>query len=431
MFPTTFLKVRVHDFYSPIGWHFGHIGRTEELWACETALGKAALDDGLSLLFVNVPENPKDGRVNLPSRDEIVAYLGATRQRALEALDEAEIDGPEASPLLRDGYAWEFARLHECQHQETIWELRQLIQKSQGDFGPNQPRPQEREYHVAPPIFPFYWRNSAIAIPAGSFLMGSDDPDAYDNEHPTHRVNVDAFTLDRAPVTVGQWRKFMADGGYRRPELWTVEGWTWREQEAAFAPEYWHAAPDYWEGTLADDDPEVYRYFRADRLNNMDVSEPVSSLSWYEADAYARWAGKRLPTEAEWEYAASLNLPELEGMTGAIWQWTASPFLPYPGFVAYPYDGYSKDHMDGNHFVCKGGSWATAPDIARPAVSQLVCADLPAGIAWGKMRSMTEMTTVSERARWSPYSGAGKRYGGRGRPAPHDDRLRERAKRRR
>lgn len=241
--PDDYLKVRVHDFYSPIGWHFGHIGRTEELWACETALGRAPLDDQLSLLFVNVPENPKDGRVHLPSREEIVAYLAETRCHALAALDQAEI-GAGAPSLLRDGYAWEFARLHECQHQETIWELLQLIRKaefeSQSAVANTLPKSNPA---VGVRVFPSVCvRPGPVLVPAGTFTMGSNDPHAYDNEHPAHTVEVAAFTLDPTPVNVGQWRQFMADGGYHRPELWTPEGWTWRVAEDVVAPEYWHSS---------------------------------------------------------------------------------------------------------------------------------------------------------------------------------------------
>jgi iron(II)-dependent oxidoreductase len=128
--PEAFLKTRVHDFYSPVGWHFGHIGMTEEFWVCGKMLGQAPLDAALAFLFANLPENAKDDRVHLPRRSEIIAYLSATRQRVLDALETADLASRE--PLCAEGYAWEFARQHECQHQETIAEMLQLIHKAMG-----------------------------------------------------------------------------------------------------------------------------------------------------------------------------------------------------------------------------------------------------------------------------------------------------------
>jgi iron(II)-dependent oxidoreductase len=379
--PDDFLKVRVHDFYSPIGWHFGHIGMTEELWVIKEALKQPCRDETLSFLFANLPENPKDNRVHLPSRKEITDYLTATRCDVLDALEAADLTG--SNPLLTDGYAWTFAQQHECQHQETIAEMLQLIQQRIQS-------PAELEI--------VDWAGSAdtemVKIPGGTFMMGSNDLHGYDNEKNEHLVEVALFEMDRTSVTAFQWTLFMKDGGYRRKELWSPEGWAWREAVSVGKPEYWHNAEGKW------------AYYGPLGLRALHPEEPVSSLSWYEADAYARWVGKRLPTEAEWELAAAYDpatgnsrrfpwgdqapdavrahhalqswspqpvgaLPQgatvfgLLDMAGNVWEWTSSPFLPYPDFQAYPYDGYSKDHMDGKHYVCRGGSWATAGTILR------------------------------------------------------------------
>ncbi len=234
-----------------------------------------------------------------------------------------------------------------------------------------------------------------IQIAGGPFQDGGEMPrHLYDNERCEHEVKVADFALDRLPVTAAQWVQFIKQDGYSRKELWSTEGWEWRVREEVNLPEYWVRIGN------------GYAQFSMRGLRDVHPNEPVSSVSWFEADAYARWIGKRLPTETEWEFAAAADLaigavrrypwggeaptPDLacfglnEGhampagtrakggtadglldMAGNVWEWTASPFLPYPGFEAFPYDGYSKDHMDGKHFVCRGGSWATSAQILR------------------------------------------------------------------
>ena len=342
--PDAVLPRRVHEFYSPIGWHFGHIGRTEVFWTAETALGRSPENSAFDLLFTNVPENPKENRVNLPDRAGIVAYLADTRARSLAALRDFDLSS--SHPLLADGYAFEFAVRHEYQHQETIAELMQLIQKAQLPTTASE----INRFYV-----PTVAETPMVALPGGSFQMGSADPHGYDNEKMPHLICIDPFLLDEMPVTNGQWLGFVAAGGYESPDCWSEAGWAWRTENAVTFPEYWHPVSN------------AFRAIGAHGLRTLDLLEPVCGISWYEADAYARWSGKRLPTEAEWEYAAGCSALGLHDRGGRVWEWTASLFLPYPGFVAFPYDGYSLTSMDGKHFVCRGGSWATGTPNLRAA----------------------------------------------------------------
>ena len=394
--PDEFLRRRVHSFYSPVGWHFGHIGRTEEWWVICEALKQPCLNEHLSFLLADTPDNPKDNRVNIPDREGLKRYLAATRLNVLEALEETELD-PE-NPYLREGYVWEFAVQHECQHQETIAEMLCLIHQaahSSAYFQSAKPLTRAETIVLAKDLANASDPSMPISIRGGEFIMGSNSWCGYDNEKQEQRVEVEPFSLDETPVTAAQWAAFIAEHGYHRPELWSAEGWAWRCSEDAELPEYW----------LADQDD--FKIFSPMGLRPILPDEPVSSISWYEAEAFCKWAKKRMPTEEEWEFAATssaaapgggrgrvypfgnepptqaqasfslntwgpaptsdypANPNGLRGLAGGTWEWTNSPFLPYPGFVAFPYDGYSKEHMRGEHRVCRGGSFATAVPILR------------------------------------------------------------------
>jgi gamma-glutamyl hercynylcysteine S-oxide synthase len=335
---------RVHSpLMSPLVWDLGHIAAFEDLWLCQHVGGLGPLREGLWEVY-DAAETPRSDRGDLPYLGpyDAIAYLEDVRERALSVLG-----GFEPDPFI-----WEMIVQHEAQHNETMLQTLQLAEP--GVFAPSRRAigsiPGER-----PPT---------LRIEAGPFSIGDPgDGFAYDNERPCHQVELGAFEIDSAPVTGGAFRKFIDDGGYGRREFWSPEGWKARSREGWRGPLYW-----------TDDGKE--RSF--DRIEPIDPDKPVMHVSWYEADAYARWRGARLPTELEWERAAQLhreprgNLDQLDfgpgpagPFLGDCWEWTASDFTAYPGFRAYPYKEYSEVFFGSTYKVLRGASWATRPFVAR------------------------------------------------------------------
>jgi len=376
---------RQHDaLMSPILWDLGHIAHFEELWLTHNVAGPIRFAEMPGMY--NPFEHPRRVRGELvyPTRDECLALMQEIRDRVVAALTGLILD--PANPLLRDGYVVEMVLQHEYQHNETILQTLQL--KSGGAY-----RPLHRR--ATPPATRAVPRGAMVRFPGGEVTIGSDDGiEAYDNERPRHPVRLAPFLIDVAPVRNGEFIAFMEDGGYTRRELWSEAGWSWLQESGVLAPKYWRFAEGSWLSRSMDRDGPV------------DPEHPVCHVCFHEAEAYARWAGKRLPTEQEWEAAATwdpgarvarrfpwgdaecsaamANVDQLVfgtapvgayesntspigcvGMIGDVWEWTASDFGGYPGFRAFPYPEYSEVFFGNEYKVLRGGSWATRPAVAR------------------------------------------------------------------
>lgn len=363
----TTLTAQPHPDFSPVGWHLGHIAYTEALWLLQHSARLSPIYPEYHQLF-RADGLPKTERVNLPSLPTLLDYLKTVRTEVWRYLEIAELQQQER--------LWRFIIQHESQHSETVaivLQLQKHLTSSSSPFSDSR-RGGSSPGKINP---------SMIEIPAGSFEMGNNSIEAMDNEQPRYQQKVDRYWIDCYPVTCGQYRQFMAAGGYQNPKWWSTQGWNWLQQNPVNQPLYWV------EDAIGE-------------------NHPVCGVSWYEAEAYCNFVGKRLPTEAEWEKAASWDMQtqtkrtypwgEAEpsqnwcnccdgdwmqtttpvnaypngktadgvwDMLGNVWEWTASRFAGYSGFQFYPYEGYSQTYFDGKHRVLKGGSWATRPWAMR------------------------------------------------------------------
>jgi iron(II)-dependent oxidoreductase len=310
------LTRQVSPLMSPLVWDLAHIGHFEELWISRRLGGAEPIhpaSDDTYDAFAHVREERPS--LELLDPGAALAYLGEVRARSLAVLDEIELDPDD--PLLCDGFAFGLVVQHEQQHVETMLQTIQLAGWEHAGGGPQGLTGEAGD----------------VLVEAGSFVMGtSDEPWAYDNERPAHEVETDAFRIDVEPVSNGDYAAFLAEGG-------------------------WHEPPLTWE---RDGDAWVRRRFG--RVEPVPPDEPVQHVCWNEANAYADWAGRRLPTELEWERAAKLGV--LRGV-GSVWEWTSSDFTGYPGFRAFPYAEYSEVFFGPEYKVLRGSSWATSTAVAR------------------------------------------------------------------
>jgi iron(II)-dependent oxidoreductase len=282
---------------SPLAWDLGHIANFEELWLVQTIGGREPLHGELGR-FYDAIENPRKTRGELPIlRDaELRAYLADVRERTLEVLDEVDL-GPEAEdPLRREGFVYEMLLAHELQHNETMLQLLRLVEGYEN-----------KSLSLGPSAIPEAPGREMVAVDGGEHEIGAPARGfAYDNERARHVVELAPFEIDRTPVSNGTYLQFMEETGAEPPLYWERDDGGWVLT------------------TMAGRDPVI-------------PAHPVLHVCWHEADAFARWAGKRLPSEQEWE-AASADLQAV----GQAWEWTSSDFLPYPGFEAFPYREYSE-----------------------------------------------------------------------------------------
>lgn len=367
---------------SPAKWHLAHT-----TWFFETFVlerfepGFRPHDPAFRVLFNSYyqavgPQHPRPqrGLITRPTLDEVKAWRAAVDERLARLL--AARDDPALHALVTLGLH------HEQQHQELmLTDLKHLLW-----CHPLRPAYCSRWPLAQVRPAPQGWVGVDVGAGGGEVEIGHhpalDGGFAFDNETPRHSVRLLPYELATRPVTHGDWLAFMADDGYRRPELWLAMGWDWVQAGQRQAPLYWQrAAPD----AGADPDADDWQVFTLQGLVPLDPHTPLPHLSCYEADAYARWVGARLPTEAEWEHAARQvplrghfadrgafhPLPDTGGaglrqLWGDVWEWTSSAYAAYPRYRPAPgaVGEYNGKFMC-NQFVLRGGSCATPAGHVR------------------------------------------------------------------
>ncbi len=329
-----------HPDLSPLGWHLGHCLFIENYWLHEVLQGDDSLTADQQDLFV--PENcPKPERgVRLPALQQQLKTIH--QQHDDNDLLLIEMVPPLSEhELLKDEYLQNFIIQHYAQHYETMQMVFNQIAIQSDD---NQYRPQQ-PLHSKPLL------NTFEAVEAAEVEIGGEAPFAYDNELPRQQIHLDSFSIANKPVSNAEYLRFIEDQGYKNRAYWSTEGWQWRLDNNIHQPEHWKQ----------NERGEWYAACYPEAIDLV-ADAPVYGISYYESSAFAHWAQARLPHEYEWETSARQNKLHHSGL---VWEWCNNVFSPYEGFQAFPYDGYSKPWFDGKHFVLRGASQFTRPEIRR------------------------------------------------------------------
>ena len=365
---------------NPPLWELGHVAWFHERWEWRHLRGLPPLrDDGDGLYDSAKVAHDTRWELPLPSIDDTKRYAATILERVAERLSGHAPDDDEI-------YFHTLGMLHEDMHGEAFAYTRQTL-------GYSDPLPVQ-SIPGAVPI------SGDAAVPGGTFALGAarSAPFAFDNEKWAHEVHIEPFRIARTTVSNAQFAEFVDAGGYAGREFWSEPGWLWRQSVGAHHPVYWRK-----------NDAQQWEERVFDRWIPLRNDHPAVHVCWYEADAYCHWAGRRLPSEREWEVAAagevkdgrlgthkrlhpwgdeppSAQRANLDGafggtapvhafpagdsacgcrqMCGNVWEWTADDFLPYPGFVLDPYNEYSAPWF-GNHKVLRGGCWTTRFRLIR------------------------------------------------------------------
>lgn len=364
------------DIINPPIWEMGHVAWFLERWALRHLRGESSIHPYADQFWDSAAvSHHSRWELPLPSRSETLAYMQQVLDIVLDRLPQRSITEDEAY------FHW-LPIMHEDMHDEAFTYTRQTL---------GYPAPEGWRAAAAPESASV--AAGDLAVEGGTYLLGSAPGEkfVFDNEKWAHVAPLRPFRIAQCAVTNAEFAAFVNDGAYDRREWWSEEGWTWRQRENAAHPVYWIPQQHgRW----------MHRLY--DQVQPLPLTRPVIHVNWYEADAYCRWAGRRLPAEAEWELAASgmnkapypwgaepptpqraqldassvgcapvLDHPEGDSeygcrqMVGNVWEWTSTDFLPYPGFVIDPYKEYSQPWFGAERKVLRGGCWATRTRLIR------------------------------------------------------------------